>query len=103
MRPRKHMCLHHGLAPKAQALHERWIMDFIHDQIFDDQPFRVLTVIDQWSRQSPILEPGPTLSGRDVAVMLDCWVKCHRLRPQLPWITEPNSPRRRMGVCVTNA
>jgi len=77
MRRRKHMCLHRGPAPKAQGLHERWSMDFIHDQLFDGRPFRVLTVVDQWSRQSPILEPGLTLSGRDVAAALDRWVKCH--------------------------
>src|SRR5690606_16245557 len=29
----------------------------------DGRPFRVLTVVDQWSRQSPILEVASSLSG----------------------------------------
>ena len=27
-------------------------MDFVHDQMLDGRAFRVLTVIDQWSRES---------------------------------------------------
>lgn len=77
MRRRKHMCLHRGPAPKAQSLHERWSMDFVHDQLFDGRPSRVLTVVDQWSRQSPLLEPAFSTSGQAVAEALDRWVKQH--------------------------
>jgi len=42
-------------------------MDFVHDQLADGRPFRVLTVVDQWSRQSPLLECGFSITGRDVA------------------------------------
>jgi putative transposase len=31
----------------------------------------VLTVVDQWSRQSPVLEAAQRFSGSDVAVVLD--------------------------------
>ena len=50
MRRRKHMCLHRGVVPQAQRTHERWSMDFVHDQLFDGRPFRMLTVVDQFSR-----------------------------------------------------
>ena len=33
--------------------------------------FRVLTVVDQWSRESPLLEVAPAMSGRAVAEALD--------------------------------
>ena len=33
--------------------------------------FRVLTVVDQWSRQSPILEVASSMSGATVGVALD--------------------------------
>ena len=46
-------------------------MDFVHDQLADGRPFRVLTVVDQWSRQRPVLEVGFSLRGRDVAAALD--------------------------------
>ena len=39
-------------------------MDFIHDALADRRPFRVLTVVDQWSRQSPILDVASSMSGR---------------------------------------
>jgi putative transposase len=38
-------------------------MDFVHDALADGRPFRVLTVVDQWSRQSPILEAAPACRG----------------------------------------
>lgn len=46
-------------------------MDFVHDQLADGRPFRVLTVVDQWSRLSPLLSPGFSIRGRDVADALD--------------------------------
>ena len=46
-------------------------MDFVHDALADGRPFRVLTVIDPWSRQSPLLEVACSQSGRTVADALD--------------------------------
>ncbi len=71
VRRRKHMALHRGPAPTPTGPHQRWSMDFVHDQLFDGRPFRVLTVVDQWSRQSPILEVGFSLTGRDVVAALE--------------------------------
>ena len=71
VRRRKHMALHRGPAPAPTGLHQRWSMDFVHDQLFDGRPFRVLTVVDQWSRQSPMLEAGCSLTGRDVVAALE--------------------------------
>ena len=51
-------------------------MDFVHDQLFDGRPFRMLTVIDQFSRQSPLIEPRFCLSGADVAEALDRVIVC---------------------------
>jgi hypothetical protein len=56
LRRRKHMCLHRGPVPAPSAPHERWSMDFVHDQLFDGRPFRILTVVDQLSRESPLIE-----------------------------------------------
>lgn len=71
VRRRKHMALHRGPAPAPTGLQQRWSMDFVHDQLFDGRPFRVLTVVDQWSRQSPILEIAFSLTGRDVVAALE--------------------------------
>jgi putative transposase len=71
VRRRKHMCLHRGPVPTATRTHERWSMDFVHDALFDGRAFRVLTVVDQYSRQSPVLEPAFAHSGRSVATALE--------------------------------
>jgi putative transposase len=46
-------------------------MDFVHDALANGIAFRVLTVVDQWSRWSPILEVAQSMSGRAVAEALD--------------------------------
>ena len=66
VRRRKHIALHRGPAPMPAGPTERWSMDFVHDALADGRPFRVLTVVDQWSRQSPILEVASSLSGATV-------------------------------------
>ena len=71
VRRRKHQALHRGAIPVPVAAAERWSMDFVHDQLADGRSFRILTVVDQWSRQSPLLEAGFSLRGHDVATALD--------------------------------
>ena len=44
---------------------------FVHDQLFDEWAFRVLTVADQFSRHTSLLEPGSSFSRRDVIAALD--------------------------------
>ena len=50
---------------------ERWSMDFVHDTLADGRPFRILTVVDNWSRHSPILEAGFRMTGEMVGQVLD--------------------------------
>jgi putative transposase len=49
-------------------------MDFVHDALFDGRAFRMLTVVDQYSRQSPLIEPAFAHSGRSVSAVLDAAV-----------------------------
>ena len=71
VRRRKHIALHRGPAPRPSGPTKRWSMDFVHDALSDGRPFRVLTVIEQWSRQSPLLEVAVSISGHGVGVALD--------------------------------
>ena len=70
MRRRKRLSLHRGPTPQATRLSERWSMDFVHDQLADGRAFRVLTVVDNWSRESVCLEVGFRLTGEHVAQAL---------------------------------
>ena len=46
-------------------------MNFVHDALADRRPFRMLTVVDQWSRHSPLLKVGARQSGQTVGEALD--------------------------------
>jgi len=63
---RKHMALHRGPAPVPTGRGERWSTDVVHDALIDGRAFRVLTVVDQWSRESPLLDVGFSLTGQHV-------------------------------------
>ena len=71
VRRRKHHALHRGPAPTPTGPTERWSMDFVHDALADGRPFRILTVVDQWSRHSPLLEVAARQSGQTVGEALD--------------------------------
>lgn len=46
-------------------------MDFVHDTLADGRPVRILTVVDNGSRQSPVLEAGFRMSGETVGRALN--------------------------------
>ena len=71
VRRRKHIALHRGPAPIPTGPTERWSMDFVHDTLADGRPFRILTVVDNWSRHSPMLEAGFRMTGETVGQVLD--------------------------------
>jgi putative transposase len=57
--------------PQADAPNERWSMDFMADPLADGGAFRVLTVVDQFGRECPLLVADFSLSGKKVATALD--------------------------------
>jgi putative transposase len=71
VRRRQHIALHRGPAPIPTGPTERWSMDFVHATLADGRPFRILTVVDNWSRHSPVLEAGVRMSGQTVGQALD--------------------------------
>ncbi len=63
---RKHLALHRWPAPIPTGRGQRWSMDFAHDALMSGRPFRVLTTVDQWRRESPLLEVAYSLTGKHV-------------------------------------
>jgi putative transposase len=55
----------------ATRPNETWAMDFVHDQLATGRKLRVLTVVDTFSRFSPVLEPRFTFRGADVVEVLE--------------------------------
>jgi putative transposase len=71
VRRRKDIAWYRGPAPAPAGPSERWRMDVVHDALADGRPFRVLTVVEQWSRQRPIREVAARMCGRTVGEVLD--------------------------------
>ena len=57
--------------PLATALNQRWSMDFVADRLENGRRFRILTVVDQFSRECVALRAKPNLQGTDVVEVLE--------------------------------
>jgi putative transposase len=55
----------------ASRPHETWAMDFVHDQLATGAKLRILTVVDTFSRYSPVIDPRFTYRGEDVVATLE--------------------------------
>lgn len=55
----------------AFRVNDMWAMDFVHDQLATGRKIGVLTVVDTFSRFSPILDPRFSYRGEDVVQTLE--------------------------------
>ena len=62
---------------EANAPNVCWAMDFVHDQLVDSQRFKILTVIDIYSKVSPVLGVGRGFRGGDVVEALEHATRQH--------------------------
>jgi putative transposase len=55
--------------------HDVWAMDFVHDHLATGRKLRTLTVVDTFSRLSPVIDPRFSYRGEDVVATLEraCW------------------------------
>lgn len=59
------------MRPTATHQNECWSMDFVSDQLFDGRRLRVLTLVDNHTRESLALHPGQRIGGMDVVNVLE--------------------------------
>jgi putative transposase len=65
--PRRRVaCVKRKMRPTAEAKNECWSMDFVSDQLFDGRRLRVLTIVDNHTRESLALEVAPRIRGIEV-------------------------------------
>mgnify|MGYP001826272801 CR=1 FL=1 len=57
--------------PTPRRANEHWSMDFMRDQLAGGRVFRLLTVVDHYTRESPAIEVDRSLPGARVAQVLD--------------------------------
>ncbi len=56
---------------RPAAPNECWSMDFVHDRLADGRSFRLLTLVDNFSRVSPAIECDFSFNGPRVAAVLE--------------------------------
>ncbi len=55
----------------ASRPNETWAMDFVHDQLALGKKIRILTVVDVFSKLSPVIDPRFSYRAEDVVSTLD--------------------------------
>ena len=56
---------------RPERINQHWSMDFVSDSLYNSRRFRVLTVVDDFSRECPVLEVDHSLTGKRVARVLE--------------------------------
>jgi putative transposase len=56
---------------RPERINQHWSMDFVSDNLYNGRRFRVLTVVDDLSRECPALEADHSLTGKRVTRVLD--------------------------------
>lgn len=68
---RKRSCRYRGERLRPAARNETWAMDFMSDRLFDNRPYRILTILDCHSRESLAVEPRQSFRAANVVDVLD--------------------------------
>lgn len=63
--------------PVATRPNQHLAMDFVEDRLTNGRKFRVLTIVDTFSRKNPALETDTSLGGRRVVRVLDRLIERH--------------------------
>jgi transposase InsO family protein len=64
-------CLHANNCRAVDGPNQRWSLDFVSDALTDGRRFRILAVVDDFSRENLVLVADTSLSGQRVARELD--------------------------------
>ena len=75
--------------PAASRPNERWSMDFMQGVLWHGRRFRMLTVVDQFTKECPVIEVDTSINGLRVSRVLE-WLSMTRGLPAS--ITVDNGP-----------
>ncbi len=59
------------IMPSPQRPNQRWSMDFVTDSIVTGRRFRALAIVDDYSRECPVIEVDTSLGGARVVSVLE--------------------------------
>jgi putative transposase len=86
---RKTAAMARVILPAPIKPNERWSMDFVTDSIVTGRRFRALVIVDDYSRECPVIDVDTSLGGRRVVSVLE---KLSELRGLPEVITIDNGP-----------
>ena len=70
-KPRRHVSAHRRIERvEAMGPNDGWSMDFMHDELFNGQRIRLLTLVDNYTRESLAIEVDTHLDGHRVVEVL---------------------------------
>lgn len=82
-RPKRRIsAAHRELVPVSTKMDDCWSMDFVHAQLFDGRKIRCLTIVDNFSRDCPLIEVNHRLTGDDVVISMDQLKEIHGRIPK---------------------
>lgn len=68
---RRRMAAHRVERPQTQQPNEAWCMDFMTDALFDGRGFRILTVLDQYTRECLAIYAAQSIKAEKVVQIMD--------------------------------
>jgi putative transposase len=86
---RKTAAMARVILPAPERPNERWSMDFVTDSIVTGRRFRALVIVDDYSRECPVIEVDTSLGGQRVVSVLE---KLDEMRGLPEVITIDNGP-----------
>ena len=85
-RPKRHVSsVKRVIRPLALTPNHSWSMDFMADTLFDGRKLRLLTIVDNFTRESLAIEPGQYFKGEQVAEVLSRLIR-ERGKPESIWV-----------------
>jgi putative transposase len=71
-KPRRNVsCAKRLQRPLPTRRDESWSLDFMSDELFDGRRIRLLTIVDNFTRESPAIEVGTSIGGHRVVEVLE--------------------------------
>ena len=79
-RPKRHVSYQRRMErPVAAGVDESWSMDFMSDELFDGRRIRLLTIVDNFTRESLAIKVAASIGGQGVVEVLHRLMKQHRM------------------------
>ena len=79
-KPKRHVsCQRRMERPVAAEVDESWSMDFMSDELFDGRRIRLLTIVDNFTRESLAIKVAASIKGEGVVEVLQRLMEQRRL------------------------